>query len=70
MSASNAKGILNGATRQLQARWDETCHSWNDRKAAEFQQVFLDPLTRDVTAALRVIDELDLLLQQIHADCE
>jgi hypothetical protein len=70
MSASNAKGILNGATRQLQARWEETRQSWTDHKADQFEHDYLDPLSRDVTAALRVIDELDLLLQQIHGDCE
>ena len=70
MSASNAKGILTGATRQLQARWGETRVSWRDQKALEFEKNFLDPLARDLAAALRTIDELDLLLQKIHADCE
>lgn len=70
MSASNAKGILTGATRQLHSRWHETRTLWHDRKATEFQEHFLDPLFHDVAAALRVIDELDQLLHQIHAECE
>ena len=70
MSASNAKGILSGATRQIRDRWDQTRGEWRDRKAAEFGETYLDPLTRDVQAAMRVMDELDILLQRIHADCE
>jgi hypothetical protein len=70
MSASNAKGILTGATRQLRDRWEQTRRDWRDRKATEFQEDYMDPLARDVQATLRVIDELDILLQQIHADCE
>jgi hypothetical protein len=70
MSASNAKGILTGATRQLQARWEDTRRTWRDQKAAEFEQTHLEPLIRDLAAALRTIEELDLLLQKIHADCE
>jgi hypothetical protein len=70
MSQSNAKGFLTGATRQLQSRWKETQRAWQDRKATDFHETYIDPLTRDVQAALRVIDELDLVLQQIHADCE
>jgi hypothetical protein len=70
MSASNAKGILTGATRQLQARWEDTFRTWRDQKAAEFEQSHLAPLARDLAAALRTIEELDLLLQKIHADCE
>jgi hypothetical protein len=70
MSASNAKGILTGATRQLQDRWQQTRRDWRDRKATDFSETYLEPLAHDVQAALRVIDELDILLQRIHADCE
>lgn len=70
MSASNAKGILTGATRQLQDRWEQTRRDWRDRKANDFSETYLEPLAHDVQAALRVIDELDILLQRIHADCE
>lgn len=70
MSLSGSKGLLTDATRQLQARWAETCNSWRDRKAKEFEDLYLSDLATSVNAALRVIEELDLLLNKIHADCE
>lgn len=70
MSASASKAILLDATRQLQARWTETRATWRDHKAADFENQYLAGLSTDVHNALRVIDELDKLLQQIHADCE
>lgn len=70
MSLSGSKGLLTDATRQLQARWTDTRNSWRDHKAAEFENLYLTDLTAAVNSALRVIDELDQLLQKIHADCE
>lgn len=70
MSLSGSKGLLTDATRQLQARWAETRNSWRDHKADEFENLYLTDLTASVNSALRVIDELDQLLQKVHADCE
>jgi hypothetical protein len=70
MSLSGSKGLLTDATRQLQARWDETRNSWRDHKATEFENLYLSDLSASVNSAIRVIDELDQLLQKIHADCE
>ena len=70
MSASGSKGLLLDATRQLQARWAETRATWRDHKAAEFEEQYLASLTSNVHTALRVIDELEQLLQKVHADCE
>lgn len=70
MSASGSRGLLTLATRQLMARWEETGHSWRDHKAAEFESLYLSELNHSVNAALRVLEELDHLLEKIHADCE
>ncbi len=70
MSMSGSKGLLTLATRQLQARWGETRFSWRDRKAQEFEEMYLSELLHGVNSALRVIDELDNLLDKIHADCD
>jgi vacuolar-type H+-ATPase subunit B/Vma2 len=67
---SGSKGLLTLATRQLQARWGETRFSWRDRKAQEFEEMYLSELMHSVNSALRVIDELDQLLEKIHADCD
>jgi hypothetical protein len=70
MSLSGCKGLLSDATRQLQARWAETRNSWRDHKATEFENLYLTDLAASVNSTLRVIDELDQLLQKIHADCD
>ena len=70
MSESGSKGQLAMATRQLQARWSETRNSWRDQKAADFEALYLAELTHGVNAALRVLEELDKLLDKIHADCD
>jgi hypothetical protein len=70
MSASGSRGLLTLATRQLQARWVETRNSWRDQKAAEFESLYLAELAHSVNAALRVLEDLDHLLEKIHADCE
>ncbi len=69
-SMSGSKGLLTDATRQLQARWDQTRSAWRDHKADEFENLYLTDLAATVNSTLRVIDELDLLLNKIHADCE
>ena len=67
---SGSKGLLTLATRNLQARWGETRFSWRDRKAQEFDEMYLAELMNSVNSALRVIDELDQLLEKVHADCD
>lgn len=70
MNLSGSRALLADGTRRLQARWDETRQSWRDRKATEFEGLYLSDLTESLTSTLRVIEELDQLLQQIHADCD
>ena len=70
MSASGSKSMLLDATRQIQARWADTRTKWRDQKAADFEDQYLANLTTDVHHALRVIDELDKLLQKIRSECE
>lgn len=70
MSASGSRGLLTLATRQLMARWSETRNSWRDQKAAEFESLYLSELTDTVNSALRALEDLDHLLEKIHADCD
>jgi hypothetical protein len=70
MSASGSRGLLTLATRHLMARWDETRVSWRDQKAADFEAAYLAELSEQVASALRALEELDHLLEKIHADCE
>ena len=70
MSLGASKSLLNESTRELFARWEEARLSWRDAKAAEFQKDYLAGLPQSVATATRIIEELDLVLSKIHADCE
>lgn len=70
MSISNSKGLLTGATQQLQLRWEETRQSWRDGKADEFEERYLAGLAESVNATVKIIEELERLLQKVHADCD
>ena len=70
MSASASRGRLTVATRLLEQRWSETRQAWRDQKAGDFHEAYLADLTPRVNAALRVLEDLDKLLDQIHAECD
>lgn len=70
MSSSGSRGLLTLATRHLLARWEETRHSWRDQKAAEFENVYLSEISQNLGATLKILEDLDNLLEKIHADCE
>ena len=70
MSMAGSRGLLTMATRQLMGRWEETCNSWRDQKAADFEALYLSEVKDTVNAALRALEEIDRLLEKVHADCE
>ncbi len=70
MSAGGSRGLLTLATRQLMARWEETRHSWRDQKAAEFEAEYLGELSQCLSPTLKVLEELEKMLEKIHADCQ
>jgi hypothetical protein len=70
MSASGSKGILSGETRLLAERWAETRKTWRDQKALDFEEAYLADLFGRVSSTIRVIEELEQLLNKVHADCD
>lgn len=70
MSVGGPKANLADATRELLGRWHETKYSWRDRKAKDLDEQYFAELGDLVTAATHVINEIDKILNKIHADCE
>jgi hypothetical protein len=70
MSTAGSRAQLALATRQLMDRWDETRRSWRDQKAAEFEERYLSEVKETIGGAIRTLEELDQLLEKVHADCE
>jgi hypothetical protein len=67
--SSNGKQLA-AATKDLVRRWEETKESWQDAKAAEFEQKYLFELLSAIERAVPVFDDLDKLLNRIRSDCE
>lgn len=70
MSLGASKALLNEATRELFANWEQARLSWRDAKAVEFDKDYLSTLPQAVATATRIIEDLDQVLSKIHADCE
>jgi hypothetical protein len=70
MSLAASKSRLAALTKDLHARWRETRESWQDEKAREFEQRYMDDLLASVTHTLNSIDRLERILNQIRSDCE
>lgn len=70
MSAVTSRGLLTMATRQLMSRWEQTHQSWRDKKAIEFESMYLSDVRDTVSAAIRTLEELEKILEKVHADCE
>ena len=70
MSLGGSKSLLNEANRELFMRWEETRASWRDAKAIDFDKEYLAGLPQAVATATRVIEELDAVLSNLHADCD
>ena len=70
MSTAGSRSQLALATRQLMDRWDETRRSWRDLKAAEFEEHYLSEVKETIGGAIRTLEELDQVLEKVHADCE
>jgi hypothetical protein len=70
VSLGASKSLLNESTRELFARWEEARASWRDSKAADFDKEYIAPVSQAVATAVRIIEELDVVLAKIHADCD
>jgi hypothetical protein len=70
MSMAGSRGLLTMASRQLMGRWEQTRDSWRDQKAADFEALYLSEMKDTMNTALRALEEIDRLLEKVHADCE
>jgi hypothetical protein len=50
--------------------WDQVKNFWQDRKSQEFEKEYIESLPDDISAAVRVIEELDKIIYKAHRDCE
>ena len=70
MSSKGSGSNLAQAVKDLSNAWQQTKSSWHDAKSQEFERNYIEILPAHATQAMRVIEELDLLLKKIRSDCE
>jgi hypothetical protein len=70
MSARASAVKLTKSTKVLLQSWDQVKNFWQDRKSQEFEKEYIESLPDDISAAVRVIEELDKIIYNAHRDCE
>ncbi|MEN9576336.1 MAG: hypothetical protein RL514_4191 [Verrucomicrobiota bacterium] len=70
MSLNPTRTRLATLTKQLSLRWKETREHWQDGRAADFEQRYLDELFNQVNVTGASIEALDHALAKIRRDCE
>lgn len=70
MSARASAVKLTKCTKQLLQSWQQVSNYWRDQKSAEFEKKYIATLPDDVTAAAKVIEEIDKILTRARRDCE
>jgi hypothetical protein len=70
MNTRAAAANLSQAAKDLSIAWQHAKSSWRDAKSLEFESKYLDPLPGYIARASSALEELDVLLRKVHADCE
>ena len=70
MCVYEARGSLENAIKELMIKWTQTKASWDDPMSRSFEEKFLQHLQMDMRNAVSAMDQMAVLLAQIHRDCE
>jgi hypothetical protein len=70
MSLEAGRSQLYSALKTLQARWDAAEPLWHDVMKVQFVEQVLTPLQDLGAAALKAVDQMDVILRQMRRDCE
>ena len=70
MSLSGSKSRLSAVTKDLWMEWEQARNHWQDAKAREFHNKYMQDLFISVEKTITVIEKLDELLKKVRKDCE
>lgn len=70
MGVYEGRGTLGKAIKQLESRWMEARMSWDDIRSREFEERFLMPIKSDLMMAVSAMDQMAVLINRIHQECE
>lgn len=69
MSLTTGRTKLKQSYQALGELWEQTADDWDDSVRKQFGKDHIEPLAPEVTAALRAIDRLDVVLHRMKSDC-
>ncbi len=70
MSARSSAVKLTKSTKSFMQSWNQVKTYWRDTKQREFEKKYIEALPDDISAAIRVIEEIDKILTKARRDCE
>lgn len=62
-------GRLQDATKQILLRWDDTKEVWDDKRRADFEKTYLEPLEPQVRQTLDKLRRLSQVFNQAYQEC-
>lgn len=70
MTLDGGHAMLASALKNLQARWEDISVHWQDETRKQFVVQLWEPLLDGTEKVLKVIDQLQVLLNQMRRECE
>ena len=70
MGVYEGRGRLAKAMKELQLRWQEAQHEWDDPVSHAFEKEHLFPFEMDIRSAITAMDHMAQVLSQAKRDCE
>ena len=70
MSARSSAVKLTKTTKVFLQSWNQVKNHWRDTKSREFEKKYIESLPDDISAAAKVIEEIDKIITRAHRDCE
>ena len=70
MSARASAVKLTKSTKAFLQSWDRVQSHWRDSRQRDFEKDFIETLPDDISAAIRVIEEIDKIITTAKRDCE
>lgn len=69
MSLSSARARMVASHRDLLKAWQKVSESWQDDTARAFEERSIDPIDKQLRAALNAIDTMQDTLRRVRAEC-
>ena len=69
MSLSDSKARLNSAHRDLMHAWYRIEQAWRDDTSRAFQERSIDPIDKQLRAAMNALDMMDETLRRVRNEC-